>query len=132
MKKRLLTIAGVLTLAGSLLSPLSQAASELDTVNLVVAQKAQMLDDSYGVLLSHAELNDLKVSLVTKQLAEQIATQEQASGEKLNPAQVELLVNHAVVTYEITDSVDVRKMMIGLEAESGVDDHSGSEPPSTP
>lgn len=112
----------VLTLSCSLFLPVSNANEALNAINAAVEQKAAQIDQTYGVLLTTQERNDLKVTLVVNKLANDI--------KNMNAKQVAVKTQQAMVIFEITDPIDQRKLVIGLEAQAIEGTGSiGSEPP---
>jgi hypothetical protein len=88
----------------------AHAGEELNAVNGEVEKRAEQIDQSYGVLLSSQERNALKISIVVRKVTpneETITTQELVER-----------VKKAVVTYEITDPTDQRKLLIEMEAQT--------------
>jgi hypothetical protein len=99
------------------------AGEALNAVNAQVEKKAEEIDQKYGVLLTTQERNDLKIAIVAEKVtAEQGNDETQALDQK---------AKEAIVTYEITDPTDQRKLLIEMEAQSSAKSggQSGEEPP---
>lgn len=111
----------VLAIFCAFISGDTQAGTELDAVNVQVEQKAQELDEKYGVLLTGQERNELKIALVAKKVA---AENADASVQIIEEA-----TDAAIVIYEVTDPTDQRKLLIEIEASELRSGGSGNKPP---
>lgn len=119
---QLKTPAAVLTLLCSFFLPVSKANEALNAINIAVEQKAVQIDQNYGVLLTTQERNDLKVALVVNKLANET--------KNMSAAQVALQTQKAMVVFEITDPIEQRKLLIGLQAlAKDSTGNVGNEPP---
>jgi hypothetical protein len=87
------------------------AGEELDTVNAEVEEKAEQIDQMYGVLLTTQERNDMKISLVAKKAA--------TASTADTTDTVEEKADAAIATYEITDPTDQRKLLIEMQVVAG-------------
>jgi hypothetical protein len=101
-------------------SIVAHAGNELNTINAEVESKAQQIDLNYGVLLDTQERNNLKIALIVKKVAANAATEKNKTIEQITDA--------AIITYEITDPVEQRKLLIEVSAQKGVFG-TGNEPP---
>jgi hypothetical protein len=88
----------------------AHAGEELNAVNAEVEKRAEQIDQSYGVLLSTQERNALKISIVVRKVT--------ANGEGISTLELVERAKKAVVTYEITDPTDQRKLLIEMEAQT--------------
>ena len=84
------------------------AGEKLDAVNAKVDKKAAQIDETYGVLLTSQERNNLKIKLVVNDVVAELAADETLT--------VKEKVDKAVVIYEVTDPVDQRQLLIEIEA----------------
>ena len=83
------------------------AGDALDAVNAQVNQKAQHIDQNYGLLLTATERQRLKMSIIVKKVT--------AGVGPLTRAELVELAQNTDATYEITDPVEKRKLLIELE-----------------
>lgn len=122
MMTRIKTPIAVLTLTCSLLIPTGHANEALDAINSAVEQKAALIDQNYGVLLTTQERNDLKVTLVVNKLV--------GDTQHMTAEQITIKTQQAITTFEISDPIDQRKLVIGLEAQAREGTgFNGTEPP---
>jgi hypothetical protein len=84
------------------------AGEKLDLVNAKVDKKAEQIDETYGVLLTSQERNNLKIKLVVNDVVTDLAADETAT--------VKAKVDKAVLTYDVTDPIDQRQLLIEVEA----------------
>lgn len=101
-------------------SMFANAGEELDAINAEVEQKAEQIDIDYGVLLDTQERNNLKVALIVKKVVANAATEKNKTVKQITDA--------AIITYEITDPTEQRKLLIEVSAQKGVVG-TGEEPP---
>jgi hypothetical protein len=80
----------------------------LDELNATVEFKAAQIDDTYGILLTSDELNNLKLKLIGEQVLDALANDPNAS--------IESQIERALNIYQITDPVDSRQLLIEVEA----------------
>jgi hypothetical protein len=96
------------------------AGAELDQINAEVEAKAAQIDADHGILLTGQERNNLKIKLVAgKVVVEQTNDQSTELSNK---------IDQAVDTFEITDPVDQRQLVIEVQSVEGMDG-DGIEPP---
>ena len=97
----------------------------LAEIEAEVANKAAIMDEEYGVLLSYQEQNDLKITIIAKAVAAQIE-EAKANGQNLTTAQA---IDAAMTKYKIEGSTQHRQLIIGVEATADMGGLSGNEPP---
>lgn len=96
------------------------AGDELEHVNQAVEEKARQIDEKFGVLLTSGERVNLKIRFIVDRLVIK---------KESNPEfTVEALVNEAFVTYEISDPVVQRQLLIETDA-AVTGGGGGSKPP---
>lgn len=98
----------------------AHAGEALDTINAQVESQAEQIDQNHGVLLDTQERQNLKMALIVKKVV------AAASAEKSKT--VKEITDAAVNTYEITDPVEQRKLLIEVSAQKSTGT-SGNEPP---
>jgi hypothetical protein len=101
------------------ISTATYANEALDTVNAAVEEKAEQLDQSYGVLLDSQERQNLQMALIVQNM-----TEDGTDSTAVEKAKA------AIVIYEITDLAEQRKLLIELSAQmqqKGTG-HGGEEP----
>jgi hypothetical protein len=118
MTKIYTTAVAVSALLCAFLTGYANAGDELNAINAQVEQKAQEIDQKYGVLLSTHERNELKLSLVAKKMVTDNAEQT-----------VEEKADAAITTYEISDPTDQRTLLIEIEASESSFNGGGKQPP---
>jgi hypothetical protein len=98
------------------------AGVELEAINAKVEETAAQLDATYGVLLTTQERADLKRTLIVSK----VANAKKEDGTALNVA---VETEAAIETYEITDPMNQRKLLIEFEVHvNGVGGSAGVEP----
>lgn len=103
------------------LSPfISLADTPLDKVNRQVDAKAAHIDQTYGVLLTGQERNDLKITLVASQVAKNIQTDKHLA--------VTQAIDAAIITFDISDPSDQRQLLIEVGPQSA-GNGGGLKPP---
>lgn len=95
----------------------AHAGEDLDAINSAVEQRAAEIDQKFGVLLTSQELNNLKISLIVSKVSKE---QKDRS--------VKAKTDTAIKTYEITDPVEQRQLLIELEATSLTGNGGGDDP----
>ena len=93
------------------------AGEELELINAEVDKRAAEIDQKFGVLLTTQERNNLKISLVVSKVSKEqkaVTVKEKADA--------------AIKTYEITDPVYQRQLLIEMEAKASTG-NTGAEPP---
>lgn len=93
-----------LALSCACVSIAALAGDDLNLINADVEKQAAQIDQNYGVLLDTQERNNLKVALIVKKV-----TADGTDRTVIEKAKA------AVVTYEITDPVEQRKLLVELE-----------------
>ena len=83
------------------------ASDALDAVNAQVNQKAQQIDQNYGLLLTVEERQSLKMSIIVKKVTQGVGP--------LTRAELVELARSTDATYAIDDPVEQRKLLIELE-----------------
>ena len=106
-----------LAVLGSLVFGTVNAGEALDQVNAEVDQTAAQIDADHGVLLTTAEREDLKLSIIVKKITN-------VEEEQLDVIEA---TDEAIETYEITDPADQRKLLI--EVQSNLIGSAGKQPP---
>ncbi len=107
-----------LTILSSLIIGTTNAGEALDQVKAEVEQTAAQIDADHGVLLTAAERESLKLSIIAKK----VTTVEE--DQQLDVIEA---TDQAIETYEITDPTNQRKLLI--EIESNVFGGGGKQPP---
>lgn len=107
-----------LTVLSSLVAGTVSAGEALDQVNAQVEETAAQIDAEHGVLLTTAERENLKLSIIS----EKVTTVEK--GVQLDVVET---TDAAIDTYQITDPTNQRKLLI--EIESNLLGGAGAEPP---
>jgi hypothetical protein len=87
---------------------IANAGEALDSINAQVEQQAAQIDHAHGVLLTSQERDNLKMALIVKKV-----TKEEAVATDVT---VKEKADKAIATYEITDPVEQRKLLIEIEA----------------
>jgi hypothetical protein len=105
----------------ALFSSITFASDKLAAVNAEVEKKAEEIDQKYGVLLTTQERQNLKIAIVVKR----VATAEAANSEQ----SAKDIADAAIVTYEIEDTTEQRKLLIETEAAMAEFGGSGTKPP---
>ncbi len=120
MKNTLFKIPLVISLAllSSLISGTVNAGEALNQVNAQVEATAAQIDAEHGVLLTTAERQDLKLSIIS----EKVTTVEE--GVQLDVIKT---TDEAIETYEITDDAEQRKLLIDIQ--NKILPGGGREPP---
>ena len=95
-----------LAILGSLLTGTVNADEALDQVNAEVEQTAAQINADHGILLTSAERENLKLSIIVKKVT--------TTDEDVQLSVVET-TNQAIETYEITDPTNQRKLLIEIE-----------------
>lgn len=108
-----------LTLMCAFFSGPIKAGEALDSLNVEVEQQADQIDQQFGVLLTYSERTNLKIGLIVARLKAKKAAQPEKT--------VATLVDEAIATYEITDPIEQRQLLI--ETQSNVAGGSGGKPP---
>ena len=94
------------------------AGDELELINAEVDKRSAEIDQKFGVLLTTQERNNLKISLVVSKVSKE---QKDVTVKEKTDA--------AIKTYEITDPVEQRQLLIEMAAYE--DDGGGLQPPKT-
>jgi hypothetical protein len=102
------------------ISVFANASNELNAINAEVEKKAEQIDQNYGVLLDTQERDNLKIALIVKKVVTDAAAEKNKTVKQITDA--------AIVTYEISDPVEQRKLLIEVSAKKGTGT-SGNEPP---
>lgn len=101
---------------------ISLAETPLDKINTQVDAKAAHIDQTYGVLLTGQERNNLKINLVASQVQLNIQNDKQLD--------VMQAINAAIITYDISDPSDQRRLFIDIESQSrSAGNGDGFKPP---
>jgi hypothetical protein len=111
----------------------AHAGEELTAINTAVEQRAAEIDQKFGVLLTNQERNNLKIALIVSKVSKE-QKEGAGNGGGDDPATQKALTTKAVTdkaikTYEITDPVDQRQLLIEMDAYE--DDGGGLQPPKT-
>lgn len=97
------------------------AGEALDSINVEVEKRAEQIDQNYGVLLTTQERDNLRLALIVKKVTTDTANDTtQTVKEKIDAA---------ITTYEITDPVEQRQLLIKIEAAANTGGGSGNKPP---
>jgi alpha-D-ribose 1-methylphosphonate 5-triphosphate synthase subunit PhnI len=94
-----------LALSCACVASAAHAGDDLNLINADVEKQAARIDQNYGVLLDTQERNNLKMALIVKKV-----TADDTDRTVIEKAKA------AVVTYEITDPVEQRKLLVELDA----------------
>lgn len=106
MKKFINTpLVGLIVLAAFVTTTAVHAGEALAQINAEVEITAAQIERDYGVLLTGQERNNLKISLVVDKLSK--ASKDVSVRDKTDAA---------IATYEITDPVDQRQLLIEVQA----------------
>ena len=118
LKKTLLSSAMTLSI---LVCGNVKAGEELEQINVEVETAAAQVDDKYGVLLTSQERMDLKLSLIVNRVKTN-KTRDSFLGAKEE-------TEAAIVTYNISDPQNHRKLLIKFEIVASIFADGGWEPP---
>lgn len=99
----------------------ANAGEALDSINAAVNTQAEQIDQKHGVLLTTQERDNLKMALIVKKVT--VATNESTTQT------VKERADSAIATYEITDPVEQRQLLIEIEAAANTGGGSGNKPP---
>lgn len=123
MKTFILAAALGLSLLCAFFSSPIKAGEALDSLNAAVEQKERQFEEQFGVALTFDELTNVKLGLIVARLKQAKAEQPEKT--------VKALVDEAIVTYEITDPVEQRQLLIETTAQTAkaTGDGNGNEPP---
>ncbi|NQZ09440.1 MAG: hypothetical protein HRT35_19990 [Algicola sp.] len=87
---------------------IANAGEALDNINAQVEEQAAQIDQTHGVLLTSQERDNLKMALIVKK----VTTEEAVVAD----VTVKEKADKAIATYEITDPIEQRKLLIEIEA----------------
>ena len=103
----------------AILSGNATAGEALDAINTAVTLQAEKIEQQYGVLLTYAEMDDLKVSLIARKQAAEL--------QSFDTAAIAEKATQANDIYQLTDPMEQRKLLIEMQvvAGGGDDDDAG-------
>ena len=111
MTTKIVMLFRLAAIAIAITTPLKAFANdELAAVNAIVEQQAQHLDAQYGLLMTLTERNALKIKVIAQKLVDIQSDNPQMTTNDL--------LDEGIVTYEITDIVEQRQLLIELEPQS--------------
>jgi hypothetical protein len=121
-----------LALLCACISVTAYAGEDLNAINAHVEKQAEDIDQKFGVLLTTQERNNLKIALIVSKVSKE-QKELTGNGGGDDPAiQKELttmeVTDKAIKTYEITDPVEQRQLLIEIDAASLTGGGDGDDP----